>query len=243
MTATLYHRTSRVVSHGSPSTLLQETAQTLQSLGPVNRSPQYLIIENYRYISRYQILFDIQCGNTAKPVNRFLKILTAYAQACIKVFLVLKVLILRITKLSLPIDAHSLYHFLVKPSFFLVFAPIPPMLMPRITFAHGTSPFTSDQLKLGRAGEPKGWNGHGGLKVLCSLCLALLVFTIAHFVFSRWSQSTLFTLSDTLRLHQQDALFNYSQKDLFLHCWRVGLIEQGATDLLDQVDFLFIMIL
>ena len=51
----------------------------------------------------------------------------------------------------------------------LVFAPIPPMLMPRITFAHGTSPFTSDQLKLGRAGEPKGWNGHGGLKVLCLL--------------------------------------------------------------------------
>jgi len=86
------YRTSRVVSHGSPSTLLQETAQTLQSLGPVNR----------------------------------------------------------------------------------------------ITFAHGTSPFTSDQLKLGRAGEPKGWNGHGGLK------------------------------------------------DLFLHCWRVGLIEQGASDLLDQ---------
>ena len=121
MTATLYHRTSRVVSHGSPSTLLQETAQTLQSLGPVNRSPQYLIIENYRYLSRYQILFDIQCGNTAKPVNRFLKILTAYAQACIKVFLVLKVLILRITKLSLPIDAHSLYHFLVKPSFFFSF--------------------------------------------------------------------------------------------------------------------------
>ena len=127
--------------------------------------------------------------------------------------------------------------------FFLVFAPIPPMLMPRITFAHGTSPFTSDQLKLGRAGEPKGWNGHGGLKVLCSLCLALFVFTIAHFVFSRWSQGTLFTLSDTLCLHQQDALFNYRQKDLFLHCWRVGLIEQGATDLLDQVDFLFIVIL
>ena len=117
------------------------------------------------------------------------------------------------------------------------------MLMPRITFAHGTSPFTSDQLKLGRAGEPKGWNGHGGLKVLCSLCLALFVFTIAHFVFSRWSQGTLFTLSDTLCLHQQDALFNYRQKDLFLHCWRVGLIEQGATDLLDQVDFLFIVIL
>ena len=58
----------------------------------------------------------------------------------------------------------------------LVFAPIPPMLMPRITFAHGTSPFTIDQLKLGRAGEPKGWNGHGGLKVLCLLCLTLFVF-------------------------------------------------------------------
>merc|ERR1719189_1343179 len=56
----------------------------------------------------------------------------------------------------------------------------------RITFAHGTSPFTHEQLKQGRAGEPKGWNGHGGLK------------------------------------------------DLFLHCWRVGLIEQGATGLLDQ---------
>jgi len=56
----------------------------------------------------------------------------------------------------------------------------------RITFAHGTSPFTQEQFKDGRAGEPKGWNGHGGLK------------------------------------------------DLFLHCWRVGLIEQGATGLLDQ---------
>ena len=55
MTAPLYHRTSRVVSHGSPSTLLQETAQTLQSLGPVDRSPHYLIIENYRCVSRYQI--------------------------------------------------------------------------------------------------------------------------------------------------------------------------------------------
>ena len=30
-------RTTRVVSHGSPATLLQSTAQTLQGLGPVNR--------------------------------------------------------------------------------------------------------------------------------------------------------------------------------------------------------------
>ena len=36
--------------------------------------------------------------------------------------------------------------------------------LPRITFAHGTSPFTQEQFKAGRAGENKGWNGHG-LKV------------------------------------------------------------------------------
>ena len=30
----------------------------------------------------------------------------------------------------------------------------------------------------------------------------------------------------------------FHSKDLFLNCWRVGLIEQGATGLLDQVDHL-----
>ena len=40
--------------------------------------------------------------------------------------------------------------------------------LPRITFAHGTSPFTQEQFKAGRAGEDKGWNGHG-LKVELSM--------------------------------------------------------------------------
>ena len=40
--------------------------------------------------------------------------------------------------------------------------------LPRITFAHGTSPFTQEQFKAGRAGEDKGWNGHG-LKVELSI--------------------------------------------------------------------------
>ena len=53
------------------------------------------------------------------------------------------------------------------------------MIIPllRITFAHGTSPFTQEQLKTGRAGEPKGWNGHGGLKVACQQFLINIFMT------------------------------------------------------------------
>ena len=123
MTAPLYHRTNRVVSHGSPSTLLQETAQTLQSLGPVDRSPHYLIIENYRCVSRYQIFVWYLMRKHCKT-----KTLTAYAQAnsfpcrhpCHCLFswsLYINILILRITKLSIPIDVHSWYQFLVNTSF------------------------------------------------------------------------------------------------------------------------------
>jgi len=40
----------------------------------------------------------------------------------------------------------------------------------RIIFAHGTSPFTEDQLECGRAGMPAGWKGPGGLKGLYLSC-------------------------------------------------------------------------
>lgn len=40
----------------------------------------------------------------------------------------------------------------------------------RIVFAHGSSPFTKEQLSQGRTGERKGWNGPGALKSLYVQC-------------------------------------------------------------------------
>ena len=54
----------------------------------------------------------------------------------------------------------SLSLYISTPLFLSLFT----IALPRITFAHGTSPFTQEQFKAGRAGEDKGWNGHG-LKV------------------------------------------------------------------------------
>ena len=107
--------------------------------------------------------------------------------------------------------------------------------LPRITFAHGTSPFTQEQFKAGRAGEDKGWNGHG-LKVELSINFSSLDICPGNSHSYRLQKFRFLSVKSIHNFGTFTDSHPFLFKELFLHCWRVGLVEQGATGLLlDQV--------